>query len=61
MTHSSFFFANYAAIAVSLVAAKVKQLAVMLEKGVIFVEYAGQYLQPLIPVFMLAVGVNVQS
>ena len=61
LIHSSFFWAIYAAIAVSFIAVRFKLLSTVLEKGVTAVEYGGQFLQPLIPVFMLAVGVYVQS
>jgi Na+/H+-dicarboxylate symporter len=49
------------AIAVGLLSTRIKPLADLLEKGVTAIEYLGQYIQPLIPVFMFAVGVYVQS
>ncbi len=58
---SHLFWAIYASIVIGLITLKVKRLARLLEKGVAGIEYAGQYLQPLIPVFMLAVGVYIQS
>ena len=58
---SQFFWAIYAAIATGLVATRVRPLADTLEKGVTAIEYLGQYIQPLIPAFMFAVGVYVQS
>ena len=61
LVKSQFFWAIYAAIAIGLVAIKVKLLANLLEKGVRSIEYAGQYIQPLIPVFMFSVGVYVQA
>ena len=61
LTVSQFFWAIYAAMAVGLVAVRVKPLAGVLEKGVTLIESAGQYIQPVIPVFMFAVGVYVQS
>ena len=61
LTESQFFWAIYAAVAAGLIAIKVKPLADFLEKGVTAVEYLGQYLQPVIPLFMFAVGVYIQS
>ena len=58
---SHFFWAIYAAIITCLVATRIKPLADVLEKGVTSIEYLGQYIQPLIPAFMFAVGVYVQS
>ena len=58
---SQFFWAIYVAIAVGLISTRVKPLADLLEKGVTAIEYLGQYIQPLIPGFMFAVGVYVQS
>ncbi len=61
LTVSQFFWAIYAAIAVGIIAVRVNSLAQVLEKGVTFIESAGQYIQPIIPLFMFAVGVYVQS
>ena len=61
LTVSQFFWAIYAAIAVGLIAVRVNPLAQVLEKGVSFIESAGQYIQPIIPLLMFAVGVYVQS
>lgn len=61
LIHSQFFWAIYASIVTGLIALKVKTLGRLLEKGVAGIEYAGQYFQPLIPIFMLAVGVYIQS
>ncbi len=61
LTQSQFFWAIYAAVAVGLIAIRVKPLATLLEKGVTTIEYAGQYMQPIIPLLMFAVGVYVQS
>ncbi len=58
---SHFFWAIYVAIATGLSATRIKPLADLLEKGVTSIEYLGQYIQPVIPVFMFAVGVYVQS
>ena len=61
LVESQFFWAIYAAILTGLLAIKVKPLAGLLERGVTAVEYAGQYLQPIIPFLMFAVGVYIQS
>ena len=61
LTDSQFFWAIYVAVGTGLMAIKIKPLANALEKGVTGVEYAGQFLQPLIPVLMFAVGVYIQS
>ncbi len=58
---SQFFWAIYAAVITGLVAVRVKPLANLLEKGVTAIEYADQYMQPLIPFLMFAVGVYIQS
>ncbi len=61
LSQSTFFMAIYASIVTGVIAIKVKRLGELLEKGVSGIEYMGQYLQPLIPVFLLAVGVYIQS
>jgi len=61
LTKSQFFWAIYVAIAIGLLAIRVRPLSKALEKGATFIEYAGQYIQPLIPMFMFAVGVYVQA
>ena len=61
LTKSQYFWAIYVAVVTGLVAVKVQPLARLLEKGVTAVEYAGQYLQPIIPFLMFAVGVYIQS
>ena len=61
LSQSTLFMAIYASIVTGVIALKVKRLAKLLEKGVAGIEHVGQYLQPLIPVFMLAVGVYIQS
>jgi len=58
---SQFFWAIYVAVATGIVAIRVKPIATLLEKSVSAVEHAGQYLQPMIPAFMFAVGVYVQA
>ena len=61
LTVSQYFWAIYAAIAIGVIAIKVGRLAQLLEKGVTGIEYVGQYIQPFIPLFMVAIGVYVQS
>jgi Na+/H+-dicarboxylate symporter len=61
LTTSQFFWAIYVAVIVGLVAIRVRPLATWLEKGVTAIEHTGQYMQPMIPLFMFAVGVYVQS
>ena len=61
LVKSTYFAAIYAAIIVGLVAVRVRPLAHLLEKGVTGIEYAGQYIQPLIPLFLFSVGVYVQA
>jgi Na+/H+-dicarboxylate symporter len=61
LVKSHFFWAIYVAVAVGLIAIRVNPLARLLERGITAIEYAGQYMQPLIPIFMFAVGVYIQS
>ncbi len=61
LTDSQYFWGLYAAAVTGIVAVRVKPLADMLEKGVTTIEYLGQYLQPMVPFFMFAVGVYIQS
>jgi Na+/H+-dicarboxylate symporter len=61
LTDSTFFWAIYAAVVTGLLAVRFKPLAGLLERGVTAIEYAGQYIQPAIPLFMFAVGVYIQS
>lgn len=58
---SSYFGAIYVAIAVGLIAVRVRPLAHLLERGVTAIEYAGQFIQPLIPLFLFSVGVYIQA
>ena len=53
---STYFWAMYAAIAVSLISTKVPILTRNLEKVMNAVEVLGSYLMPAMPVFMFAVG-----
>jgi hypothetical protein len=56
MLTSSYFWAMYASIAVSLVSTKVERLTRLLEKVMDWVEVGGSYLMPIMPVFMFAIG-----
>ena len=65
---SSYFWAMYAAVAVSLVSTRIPPLTNALEKILDGVESAGGYMLPLMPIFMFAIGAyiyglpdNVQS
>ena len=53
---STYFWAMYAAIAVSLISTKVPILTRNLEKVMNAVKVLGSYLMPAMPVFMFAVG-----
>ena len=56
MLTSTYFWAMYAAIAVSLISLKVKPVTLFLEKIMDVVEVMGSYLLPIMPVFMFAIG-----
>ena len=56
MLTSSYFWAMYAAVAVSVVSTRIERLTRLLEKMMDGVELAGSYLMPIIPVFMFAIG-----
>ncbi len=53
---STYFWAMYAAIGLSLVSIRVRVVTRALEKMMDGVELAGSYLMPIIPVFMFAIG-----
>ena len=55
-TTSTYFWAMYAAIGVSLLSTRVKIVTVSLEKIMNVVEQAGSNLMPLMPIFMFAIG-----
>ena len=61
LIYSHLFWAIYASIITSIIALRVGRLARLLDRGVAGIEHAGQYFQLAIPIFMLAVGVYVQS
>ena len=56
MLTSTYFWAMYAAVAVSLISIKVERLTRLLENIMDRVELLGSYLLPLMPVFMFAIG-----
>ena len=56
MLTSSYFWAMYSAIAVSLISTRIERLTRLLEKLMDGVEMAGSYLMPVLPVFMFAIG-----
>ena len=53
---STYFWAMYAAVAVSLVSTKVRILTRLLDRVLSGVEMAGSYLMPVTPIFMFAIG-----
>jgi Na+/H+-dicarboxylate symporter len=59
MLTSTYFWAMYAAIAVSVISIKVDRLTRALEKVMDTVEVAGSYFLPLMPVFMFGIGAYV--
>ena len=56
MLTSSYFWAMYAAVGVSLVSTRIERLTRLLEKIMDGVELGGSYLMPAMPVFMFAIG-----
>ncbi|MBA7626116.1 hypothetical protein ES703_33558 [subsurface metagenome] len=61
LTYSHYFWAIYASIITSIIALRVRRLARLLDRSVAGIEQIGHYFQFIIPLFMLAVGVYVQS
>ena len=56
MLTGTYFWAMYAAIAVSVLSTRAKTVTRALERVMDFVETAGSYLLPLMPIFMFAIG-----
>ena len=56
MLTSSYFWAMYASVGVSLVSTRIERLTRLLEKIMDGVELGGSYLMPVMPVFMFAIG-----
>lgn len=58
---SPYFWAIYASLGMSFLTLRVPRIGRWLDKGVSAIESSGQYFQPVIPLFMLAVGAYVQA
>lgn len=56
VTHSSYFYALYAAVITIVISLKYARLASILVKGVDLIEYAGRIIIPVIPLFMMGIG-----
>ena len=59
LTHSVYFYAVYASVITVYFACKIPKLAKTLAKGVDLIEYIGQYIIPIIPFLMMAIGAYV--
>lgn len=59
LTHSVYFYAIYASIITVFIAYRTPKLANKLAKGVDLIEYLGQFLVPIIPFLMVAIGAYV--
>lgn len=59
LTHSVYFYAIYASIFTVFIAYRVPKLADNLAKGVDLIEYLGQFIVPIIPFLMVAIGAYV--
>ena len=59
LTHSIYFYAIYASIVTVFIAYRVPKLANTLAKGVDLIEYLGQFIVPIIPFLMMAIGAYV--
>ncbi len=59
LTHSVYFYAIYASIVTVFIAYRVPKLANTLAKGVDLIEYLGQFIVPIIPFLMMAIGAYV--
>lgn len=58
-THSAYFYAMYLSVAVVFIAKKFKVIEVLLRKMLMVIEDMGQFLVPIIPLFMFAIGVYI--
>jgi len=56
LTHSVYFYAVYASAITVYFACKIPKLARTLAKGVDLIEYMGQFIIPIIPFLMMAIG-----
>lgn len=59
LTHSVYFYAIYASAITVFIAYRVPKLSKFLAKGVDLIEYFGQFLIPIIPFLMMAIGAYV--
>ena len=59
LTHSVYFYAIYASIITVFIAYRIPRLADFLAKGVDLIEYLGQFIVPIIPFLMVAIGAYV--
>ena len=59
LTHSVYFYAVYASAITVFIACRIPNLAKNLAKGVDLIEYMGQFLIPVIPFLMMAIGAYV--
>ena len=59
LTHSVYFYAIYASIITVFIAYRTPRLADKLAKGVDLIEYLGQFIVPIIPFLMVAIGAYV--
>lgn len=59
LTHSVYFYAVYASVITVFIALKITKLAETLSKGVDLIEYIGQFIIPIIPFLMMAIGAYV--
>ena len=59
LTHSVYFYAVYASVITVYFACKIPKLANNLAKGVDLIEYMGQFIIPIIPFLMMAIGAYV--
>ena len=59
LSHSVYFYAIYASAVTVFIACRIPRLAEFLAKGVNLIEYIGQFLIPIIPFLMMAIGAYV--
>lgn len=59
LTHSVYFYAIYASIITVFIASRKPRLAKTLAKGVDLIEHLGQFIVPIIPFLMVAIGAYV--
>jgi Na+/H+-dicarboxylate symporter len=59
LTHSVYFYAIYASLITVFIAYRTPKLANNLAKGVDLIEYLGQFIVPIIPFLMMAIGAYV--